>query len=96
VSDLSLSLSQPLSFSSYFLSPVQLRSGSDRVVLVGTWHLSRPKQNEGKDCPGGGVKSCKVGYWCSKMWSSGISYLSGTRQGLRKEGSKVVRGRMRQ
>jgi len=45
VSDLSLSLSHPLSLSSYFLSPVQLRRESDRAVLVGTWHLSRPNQN---------------------------------------------------
>jgi len=34
-----------MSLSSYFLSPVQPRRGSDRVVLVGTWHLSRPNQN---------------------------------------------------
>ena len=45
VSDLSLSLSRPWSLSSYFLSPVQLRRGSDRAVLVGTWYLSRPNQN---------------------------------------------------
>jgi len=45
MSDLSLSLSRPSSLSSYFLSPVQLRRGSDRAVLVGTWHLSRPNQN---------------------------------------------------
>jgi len=36
-----------LSLSSYFLSPVQLRRGSDRVVLVGIWNLSRPNQDKG-------------------------------------------------
>jgi len=45
VSDLSLSLSRPSSLSSHFLSPVQLGRGSDRMVLVGTWHLPRSKQN---------------------------------------------------
>jgi len=34
-----------LSLSSYFLSPVHIRRGSKRAVLVGTWHLSRPNQN---------------------------------------------------
>jgi len=36
-----------LSLSSDFLSPVQLRRGSDRAVLLGIWHLSRPNQNSG-------------------------------------------------
>jgi len=45
VSDLPLSSSQLTSLSSYFLSPVQLRRGSDKVVLVDTWHLSRPNPN---------------------------------------------------
>ena len=44
--DVSLSLSQPMSLSSYFLSPVQLGRGSDGPVLVGTWHLSRPNQTK--------------------------------------------------
>ena len=38
---ISLSLSRPTSLSFYFFSPVQLRRGSDRVDLVGTWHLAR-------------------------------------------------------
>jgi len=46
MSDLSLSLSPPSSLLSYFLSPVPLRRGSDKVVLVGTWHFSRPNQNK--------------------------------------------------
>jgi len=46
VSDLSLSLPRPSSLSSYFLSPDKLRSGSNRAVFVGTWHLSRPNQNK--------------------------------------------------
>jgi len=48
VSDLSLSLPQPSSLSSHFLSPVQLRRGSDRAVLVGTWHLSKITLNSKK------------------------------------------------
>jgi len=34
-----------LSLSSYFLSPVQLRRGIDRVNLVGSWNLSGSNQN---------------------------------------------------
>jgi len=34
---LSLSLSQSMSLTLYVLSPVQLRRGSDRAALVGTW-----------------------------------------------------------
>ena len=45
MSDLSLSLPRSSSLAFYFLSPVQLRRGSDRVILVGSWHLSRPNQN---------------------------------------------------
>ena len=30
-----------MSLSFYFFSPVQLRRGSDRAALVGTWHLAR-------------------------------------------------------
>jgi len=42
MSDLSLSLSQPTSLSSYLLSPVQLRRESDRVVLA--FIQAKPKQ----------------------------------------------------
>jgi len=46
MSDLSPSLSRPMRLSLYFLSPVRFRRWSDRVVLVGIWHLSRPKENK--------------------------------------------------
>ena len=41
VNGLSPSLSQPMSLLLYFLSPVQLRSVSDRAALVGTWQPAR-------------------------------------------------------
>jgi len=41
MSDLSLSFSQPMSFSSCFFSPVQLRRWIDRGALVGTRILAR-------------------------------------------------------
>jgi len=42
---MSLSLSWPTSLSLYFFSPVQLRRGSDRAALVGTWHPARPNHH---------------------------------------------------
>jgi len=60
VSDLSLSLSRPSSLLSCFLSPVQLRRGSDRPVLVGTWHLSRPNQNNDQEKEGDNVNKDKM------------------------------------
>jgi len=41
VSDLSLPLSRLLSHLLHFLSPVQLWRGSDRALLVVTWHPAR-------------------------------------------------------
>jgi len=67
VSDLSLSLSQPLSLSSYFLSPVQLRRGSGRAVLVGTWYLSRLNQNS----QAGVLSTGSEGYFNIEMLFSG-------------------------
>jgi len=60
VSDLSLSLSRPSSLSSYFLSPVQLRRGSDGAVLVGTCHSSRPNQSTWTEKWGGGGREKHV------------------------------------
>jgi len=36
-----------VSLSSDFLSPVQLRRGSDKVSLVGTWHPARVNVPQG-------------------------------------------------
>jgi len=46
LSYLSLSLSRPGSLL-YFLSPVQLRRGSDRAALVGTWGPARLSHHTG-------------------------------------------------
>ena len=48
ICDLSMSLSHLMSLSSYFFSPVQLRKGSDRVALVGSWLPAEvhPSQSE--------------------------------------------------
>ncbi|KAM6211653.1 uncharacterized protein WM294_002823 isoform 2-T10 [Sarcoramphus papa] len=42
-----------MSLSLYFLSPVQLRRGSDKAALVRTWHLARVNPPQREDVTGG-------------------------------------------